>query len=322
MKEALALKYRPHDWDSLSEQSQNVAILKQQVDTGTVRQAYMFCGKSGAGKTTSARILANSIDAAVIELDAASHSGVDDVRELVEDSKHKPIGHKYKVYIIDEAHLLSSAANAVMLKATEEPPDHVIYIMCTTDPQKMLETLLSRLQRFNFNRISDAGIVARLRYIIEQENLEGEHLTATDGALQIITQDAGGSMRKAISWLDKHVALSPNLTEDSVYELIKGGGYSYSTFKEFLTGDTEARLRIISTIENHSQFIDDLLEYTIVQVKSQLGILAQSPQVLTTKELISAVSELRKAAKYDSNVALLLEAATINVSWNTLCKEA
>ena len=173
----LAVKYRPTSWDEVSEQSSTKIILQQQLKSGEVKNAYLFCGPAGCGKTTCARIFANDINKGEgnpIELDAASNNGVDDVRNIIQQAKTKSINSEYKIFIIDECHALSNSAWQAMLKIIEEPPAKSIFIFCTTDPQKIPKTILSRVQRYDFQRISQEGIVERLERILELENNEVE----------------------------------------------------------------------------------------------------------------------------------------------------
>ena len=173
----LAVKYRPKTWDEVSEQSSTKIILQQQLESGEVKNAYLFCGPAGCGKTTCARIFANDINKGEgnpIELDAASNNGVDDVRNIIQQAKTKSINSEYKIFIIDECHALSNSAWQAMLKIIEEPPAKSIFIFCTTDPQKIPKTILSRVQRYDFQRLSSSGICDRLKYIIEKENEEYE----------------------------------------------------------------------------------------------------------------------------------------------------
>lgn len=173
--QSLAVKWRPKDWEDLTEQEYIKIILQNQINTQTIKNAYLFCGPAGCGKTTSARIFANKINdnkGLPIEIDAASNNGVEQVRTIIEDAKFKPLDSNYKIYIMDECHMLSTGAWNAMLKLLEEPPKTTIFILCTTDPQKIPATILSRVQRYDFQKISFEGIVNRLKYIIEQENRE------------------------------------------------------------------------------------------------------------------------------------------------------
>lgn len=170
---SLAVKYRPVTFDDVSEQNSIKIILKQQLETGETKNAYLFCGGAGTGKTTCARIFANEINEYLgnpIEMDAASNNSVDDVREIIQQAKTKSLDSEYKVFIIDECHALSNTAWQAMLKLIEEPPAKSIFIFCTTDPNRIPKTILSRVQRYDFQRISHQGIVNRLKYILDTEN--------------------------------------------------------------------------------------------------------------------------------------------------------
>ena len=170
--QTLAVKYRPKTFDDVTEQESVKIILQQQLQAGEVKHAYLFCGGAGTGKTTCARIFANDINGGEgnpIELDAASNSSVDDVRNIIQQAKTKSLDSEYKVFIIDECHAISNTGWQAFLKLIEEPPAKSIFIFCTTDPQKIPKTILSRVQKYTFNRISQSGIVARLISILENE---------------------------------------------------------------------------------------------------------------------------------------------------------
>ena len=171
-KIALSVKYRPTDFSSLTEQSAIKDILENQIKTKTFQHGYLFTGPSGTGKTTSARIFASMINDGKgnpIEVDAASNSGVDNIRQIIEDAKRKPLDAEYKIFIVDECHSLSDSSWQALLKTLEEPPKFTIFIFCTTNPEKIPPTILSRVQRYNFQKISNEGIVKRLEYICEME---------------------------------------------------------------------------------------------------------------------------------------------------------
>ena len=173
---SLAVKYRPKIFDDVVEQDTIKIILKQQITTGNIKNAYLFCGPAGDGKTTCARIFANEINNGYgnpIELDAASHNGVDDVREVIKQAQTKSLDSEYKIFIIDECHSISNTGWQAFLKLLEEPPAKSIFIFCTTDPQKIPKTILSRVQRYDFSRISQQGIVERLYSILQEEGYVG-----------------------------------------------------------------------------------------------------------------------------------------------------
>ena len=168
----LAVKYRPTTFEDMTEQESIKIILKQQLDSGEIKNAYLFCGPAGCGKTTAARIFANEINKGQgnpIEMDAASNSGVDDVRNITQQAKLKSIDSEYKIFIIDECHAISNTGWQAFLKLIEEPPAKSIFIFATTDPQKIPKTILSRVQRYDFRRISEKGIADRLKYVLEEE---------------------------------------------------------------------------------------------------------------------------------------------------------
>ena len=172
MAEALATKYRPKTFDDVTEQGAVKIILQQQIESGEVQHAYLFTGGAGTGKTTIARIFANEINKGQgnpMELDAASNNSVDDIRNIIQQAKVQSMDSEYRTFILDEVHALSNNAWQALLKILEEPPKKAIFIMCTTDPQRIPKTILSRVQRFDFKRISQKGIVDRLKYILEQE---------------------------------------------------------------------------------------------------------------------------------------------------------
>lgn len=229
--ESLYRKYRPLTFDSVVGQQHIVSTLEHAITEGRLSHAYLFCGPRGTGKTTMARILAKALlcrnaEAAraegasgcmpdgtceeceliaegnhpdVYELDAASRTGVDNVREeIINSVNFAPVRGKYKIYIIDEVHMLTTAAFNALLKTLEEPPAHVIFVLCTTDPQKILETILSRCQRFDFHRIGNEDIEHRLAYVCEQEGFDYD-----DEALVIVARHAKGGMRDALSTLEQ-----------------------------------------------------------------------------------------------------------------------
>lgn len=227
----LAVKYRPSSFDDVVEQGPIKAILTEQIKTGTQKNAYLFTGGAGTGKTTCARILAKDVNEGKgnpVEIDAASNNGVDNVREIIDNSRFKAIDAKYKVYIIDECHMLSTGAWNAMLKLLEEPPANTIFVMCTTDPQKIPATILSRVQRYDFQRLSFKAIVDRLKYILkcEQEELfdgkdpaefgDPPDYEYDESALEYIAKIADGGMRDAITMLDKVLSYSTEVTIENV----------------------------------------------------------------------------------------------------------
>ena len=251
-KESLAVKYRPHSFEDITEQTAIKDILENQIKTKTFQHGYLFTGPAGTGKTTSARIFASMINegkGSPIEVDAASNSGVDNIRQIIEDAKRKPLDAEYKIFIVDECHSLSSGAWQALLKTLEEPPKFTIFIFCTTNPEKIPATILSRVQRYNFQKISNEGIVERLGYIIAQEIVHNEDIIYTEDAVDYIAKVSTGGMRDAITLLDKCLSLSRTLNLENVLKTI--GGEDYSTFILFLTAlQNKEKETAITTIEN------------------------------------------------------------------------
>lgn len=246
----LPVKYRPSTFDSVVEQDSIKRTLQNQINKNKIKNVYLFCGSAGTGKTTTARLFAYALNGAeenVCELDAASHSSVENVRTIIDDSKYHPVGTPYKIYIIDECHALSSQAWKALLKTLEEPTKTSIFIMCTTDPQKVPVAVMSRAQRFDFKKISHAGIVSRLKWIIEQENSEGHSYTYTDEAIEYIAKLAEGGMRTAITRMSTVLDLSDDVTTDTVVEAISTVSYDtlFDLLKSLCIMDKKKVIQII-----------------------------------------------------------------------------
>jgi DNA polymerase-3 subunit gamma/tau len=215
IKKPLMLKYRPKNWAELVGQPAIVSILSRQVATKSWKNAYLFCGPAGCGKTTAARIFANEInngEGSPIEIDAASNNGVDNIRALITDAQQSAIDCEYKIYIIDEVHMLTTAAWNAALKLIEEPPLNTVFIFCTTNPEKIPDTILSRVQRFDFLRVPQKVMADRLEYIMNEE----EHKEYERVAIERISSMADGHLRDAIQLLEKCLDASDKLTLDVV----------------------------------------------------------------------------------------------------------
>lgn len=243
-----ARKYRPQTFDSVVGQGSITTTLKNAIKKDHLAQAFLFCGSRGVGKTTVARILAKTINCLnltediepcnecescqsfneghsfnILELDAASNNSVDDIRNVIDQVRIAPQVGKYKIFIIDEVHMLSTAAFNAFLKTLEEPPAHAIFILATTEKHKILPTILSRCQIFDFHRIKVDDIVSHLKEICEKENVQAE-----EKALHIIAQKADGALRDALSIFDQIVSFSGgNVTYDSVIENLNVLDYDY-----------------------------------------------------------------------------------------------
>ena len=238
---ALYRKFRPQEFKDVKGQDHIVTTLKNQIEADRIGHAYLFCGTRGTGKTTIAKIFAKAVNCEhpvdgspcgecasckavadgtsmnVIEIDAASNNGVESIREIREEVTYRPTEGKYKVYIIDEVHMLSIGAFNALLKTLEEPPSYVIFILATTEVHKIPVTILSRCQRYDFKRISVETIYERLK-----ELLKKEQITAEEKAIRYIAKAADGAMRDALSLLDQCIAfyLGQTLTYDKVLEVL------------------------------------------------------------------------------------------------------
>ena len=244
---ALYRKFRPNTFDDVIGQEHIVKTIKNQILSNRVSHAYLFCGTRGTGKTSTAKIFARAINCMspkqgnpcnqcelcraalenrsmnVIEIDAASNNGVDNIREIREEVKYPPTEGRYKIYIIDEVHMLSTSAFNAFLKTLEEPPAHAIFILATTEKHKILPTILSRCQIYDFNRMKVGDTVEHLKYISAKEGI-----TAEETALDVIAQKADGAMRDALSIFDQVVSFcGKNLTYDKVIENLNVLDYDY-----------------------------------------------------------------------------------------------
>ena len=271
--QALYRKYRPTAFSDVVGQEHITKTLKNELDSGKVVHAYLFTGTRGTGKTTCAKILSKAVNCLnpingdpcgeceicrmvaadeatdIVEMDAASNNGVDDIRELREQVNFSPAACKYRVYIIDEVHMLSGAAFNALLKTLEEPPEHVVFILATTEVHKLPATILSRCQRFDFRRIDSAEIVGRLKHVANSEGL-----TLTDDAATLIASAADGGMRDALSILDLCASHNTNITEDTVANVCSMAGNEYLIKMADLikSHSTEQALKLIDELHNSS----------------------------------------------------------------------
>lgn len=325
----LANKYRPKKFKDVVAQAYVKEILLNQLESGEVKHAYLFCGGAGTGKTTSARIFAREVNEGKgnpIEIDAASNNGVENVRNIIEDSKFKSLDSKYKVYIIDEVHMLSTGAFNALLKTLEEPPSGTIFILCTTDPQKIPGTIMSRVQRFDFTRIKNEDIVSRLTYILESENEEGAHYSNTEEALSFIGKLANGGMRDAITRLEKVLDYTSDITVEAVSAAL--GTPDYETFVELtlaiLSNETESALKMLDdfhmsgkdlklTMRNYTDFLVDLCKFHLTQNISFTSL---------PDYLFSDLETIRSSADYSLLLWMLEEMNKLNsiIKWEPNAK--
>ncbi|MGN0277556.1 MAG: DNA polymerase III subunit gamma/tau [Hominisplanchenecus sp.] len=355
---ALYRKFRPDSFADVKGQDAIVRTLKNQIKAGRIGHAYLFCGTRGTGKTTVAKILAKAVNCEhpidgnpcnecetcraiaagtsmnVIEIDAASNNGVDNIREIREEVAYSPTSGKYKVYIIDEVHMLSMGAFNALLKTLEEPPSYVIFILATTEAHKIPITILSRCQRYDFKRIERTTIVERLQELMDQEHVEVE-----EKALRYIAKKGDGSMRDALSLLDQCIAfyLGEKLTYEHVLDVL--GAVDTDEFscllREILDNDVTKVIlhleKLVMQGRELTQFVTDFTWYlrNLLLLKSSdnmeevLDVSQENLQQLkeeaamvrddTLMRYIRVFSELQNQMKYASAKRVLLEVALIKL---------
>lgn len=359
---ALYRKFRPTEFDEVKGQDHIVTTLKNQIKTDRIGHAYLFTGTRGTGKTTIAKIMAKAVNCEnptdgspcnecavcsnindntsinVRELDAASNNGVDSIRQIIEEVEYPPTEGKYKVYIIDEVHMLSTGAFNALLKTLEEPPSYVIFILATTEVAKIPITILSRCQRYDFKRITIDTIANRLRELCDKEGI-----TAEDKAINYIAKVADGSMRDALSLLDQCIAfyLGEDLTFDNVLSCL--GAVDTEIFSRLLryiidrnvSGTIEIIDEVVQSGKEIGQFVTDFTWYLrniilirssadmadVIDVSSEnLKLLQEEAKLVTDENVmryIRILSELNNQIKFASSKRVLVEIAMIK-----LCKPA
>ncbi|CVI69239.1 DNA polymerase III subunit tau [Clostridiales bacterium CHKCI001] len=355
---ALYRKWRPVCFEDVKGQDPIVRTLKNQITSGRIGHAYLFCGTRGTGKTTIAKIFAKAVNCQhpvngspcnecavcrsiasgasmnVVEIDAASNNGVDNIREIRDEVKYSPTEGNYRVYIIDEVHMLSTGAFNALLKTLEEPPSYVIFILATTEVHKIPITVLSRCQRYDFRRINNDVIAAQIEYLLREENVEAE-----PAAIRYVAKTADGSMRDALSLLEQCISFyyGQKLTYENVLDVL--GAVDTGVFSQLLreiiekdvTGCIHLMDEIVAQGRDLGQFITDftwymrnlLLVQTSEHAQDALDMSAESLRLLkeeaqmmdidTLMRYIRICSELSSNIRYASSKRVLIELAFIKL---------
>ena len=310
----LARRYRSQGFDEVIGQEPIAKTLQNAIKSDRVAHAYLFCGTRGVGKTSMARIFAKALaggskeadaaimagkDTDVIEIDGASNNKVDDARELIANSVYRPLRGKKKVYIIDEVHMLSTAAFNALLKTMEEPPEHVVFILCTTEPQKVPPTIQSRCQRFDFRNIPSTRIAEHLAAVVKDEN----H-TAEPELLHSVARLGNGSMRDALSLMDRLLAAgTKKLTVELLEELLGLPDRELvgSLIDSFADGDPAPALKAADELLSRAISIEQLLE-TLLERFRDLMVIAACGEKTTLVDLSdeSRKAEAARAARFDA----------------------
>ena len=298
----LATKYRPKEFSDVCAQGSIIKILERQLETRQWVNSYLFSGPSGCGKTTLARIMASKINNGLgepIEIDAASNNSVNDVRQIIEEADKRALDAEYKIYIIDECHGLSSNAWQALLKLIEEPPKYTIFMFCTTELQKVPETIQNRCQQYRVSRISNDLILNRLKYICEKE-----HISYVSEGLEQITKLSLGSMRQAIAYLDKCKDYG-TITLGTTLTVL--GAFSYDRYFDLINAiidrNNETIINIVEELYNKGsdiklfvdQFLDFLLDLTKYIIFRSFDII-KIPE--SYKEKVNYTINVEDAGKY------------------------
>ena len=357
---ALYRRWRSRTFDEIKGQDAITASFKNQIMTGRIGHAYLFCGTRGTGKTSVAKILARAVNCEhpidgnpcnecpscqailsessmnVVEMDAASNNGVDDIRQIRDKIQYPPVDGKYKVYIIDEVHMLSQSAFNAFLKTLEEPPSYVIFILATTEPNKIPITILSRCQRYDFKRITTDTIAARLREISDAENIQ-----VSDEALHYIARSGDGSMRDAVSLLDQCSAFQFDRRIEYEDALSILGAVDTAVFSDLVRAlskkDVKTGLQLVAEVIDQgrelSQFVADFVRYArnmllastvddlsgLVDMSSEnLKRLKEDASLLSTVELmryIRMLSDLSNQLRYATQKRILIETSFMKLAY-------
>ena len=358
MHKALYRVYRPKNFDDIVGQEHIVRTLKNQIESKNIGHAYLFCGTRGTGKTSTAKIFSRAVNCTelhngepcngcenctdiledksmdVIEIDAASNNSVDDIRELRENVKYSPSKSKYKVYIIDEVHMLSQGAFNALLKTLEEPPSYVIFILATTESHKIPATILSRCQRFDFKRVTVRDISLRMKYICEQEGIQ-----ADDKALNLIARNSQGALRDALSILDQCISFEGhNIKYNDVIDLLgtvnieqlfelaesiiqENTRKSLQILNEFIIWGKDVRNLVNDLIDHFRNLmvckISNDLEEIISLPEETIDLLKKQAETIDTNNLIrilNILSETQDGMKISSNPRVLMEVTMMKIA--------
>lgn len=358
MHKALYRVYRPKTFKDVVGQEHIVKTLKNQIKNSNIGHAYLFSGTRGTGKTSTAKIFAravnclNSIDEEpcneceicvdtlndnimdIVEIDAASNNSVDDIRELRESVKYTPSKAKYKVYIIDEVHMLSQGAFNALLKTLEEPPSHVIFILATTEPHKIPATILSRCQRFDFKRVSSKDIANRMGYICEKENIQAE-----EKALSLIARNSQGALRDALSILDQCMSFGSEIIEyNDVIELLGTVNIDelFELSEAIINENTKKTLQILNEFiiwgKDIRNLINDLIDHfrnlMVCKVSKDLDEIISLPEEIIERlkeqaktinindliRILNILSETQDSMKSSSNTRILAEVTMMKIA--------
>ena len=319
--QALYRKWRPRTFDGVVGQTAITDTLKNAIKRGKISHAFLFAGPRGTGKTSCAKIFAKALNCTnlqdgepcnecenclaadqgtmndIIEIDAASNNGVDEIRDIRDKVKYAPTQGKYKVYIIDEVHMLSMGAFNALLKTLEEPPEHVVFILATTELQKVPATIISRTQRYNFKRIDQHDLIARMTYILGQEKIDFE-----EKALEVIAQVADGGMRDSLSILDQ--ILSYDQDKVKYEDALRITGYAAQekieqVLLDLLNCETSAALEIVHALlqdgASTKNILDELISLT---VKGMLAIKSNKEETFLTEDYVSELTKIPEEKFY------------------------
>ena len=338
---ALYRKFRPLNFSEMVGQEHITRTLKNQIIANRVGHAYLFNGGRGTGKTSAAKILARAINCLnhkdgepcneceickgaisgsltdIVEMDAASNNSVEDIRSIREEVNFLPTKAKYRVYIIDEVHMLSTGAFNALLKTLEEPPEHVKFILATTEPQKLPATILSRCQRFDFKRISNEDIVKRLKIVCDESKIQ-----ATEGALNIIAVLAEGAMRDALSILERCVQDGENnINEDKIKDLVGIPKIIYvnEITEAIIEYDANKALDVVNQVLSEGKDISNFLWEIIKYVKDLLIYQASKKLDLYNNEEIKKIEELSKKVDKEKLINLVYQLSELDnsIKWST-----